>query len=137
MFGSKGDCFGHFNQPYGVAINHNNGNLVISEIGGNRIQIFSSRGEFLRAFNGDEGGPGGRLGSPCGLAIDKLGTIVVCDNIKFRVQIFSSEGEPLMMWGGTEGNEPGQFSYSKTPVIDAEGNIIIVEDGNCRLQIFG
>jgi len=90
-FGSEGNENGQFNDPRGIAIN-SKGNIFVSDNENNRIQIFSSEGEFISTF-GSKGGDDGQFVNPYGLFIDSNDHIFVCDYENDRIQIFDSEGK--------------------------------------------
>lgn len=70
-FGSEGKAQGQLRNPYGIA-NDKEGNLIISEVGNHRVQIFTIGGVVLRMF-GTRGPQPGQLDSPFGVAVNLEG----------------------------------------------------------------
>ena len=52
-FGKFGDGPAEFKFPWGVAMDRNSGNIVVSDTHNHRIQVFSQHGIFLKAFDSD------------------------------------------------------------------------------------
>ena len=54
----------------------------------NRLSIFHTDGEFIKSIGKEENGPL-QFDGPHGLAVDKEGTLYVCDTFNHRIQIFT------------------------------------------------
>jgi len=131
-FGSNGNGNGQFYSPYGVTIN-STGNIFVSDIDNNRIQIFDFEGNFLSTF-GSEGNENGQFNYPRGITGNSKGDILVCDESNHRIQIFDFEGKFVSAFG-SKGKGNGQFSYPEGICVDFNDNIYICEYGNNRIQI--
>lgn len=116
--GGESETGGRFRFPFGVAVNTTGdggvpaGTVYVADAFNNRIQAFSSAGQFQRAFGADVGGAGvdvctvatscvggtegpgaGELQTPIGIAIDQSnGNVYVTDAFNRRVDIFSATG---------------------------------------------
>jgi hypothetical protein len=116
--GSESVEGGHFSFPRGVAINTTGnggvpaGSVYVVDTFHNRVQVFSSTGQFQRAFGADVGGPeidictvaascasgtagsaAGQLGTLRGIAIDQAnGNVYLTDESNRRVDVFSAAG---------------------------------------------
>ena len=77
----------------------------------------------------------GGLDEPRGVAINKMGEVVVTEEDKHCVSVFSSHGVKLRSFG-TPGSGHGQFNYPSGVAVDGEGNILVVDGGNHRIQKF-
>jgi len=134
FLGTSGTGNGQLNKPSDAAIDAA-GNVWIADRQNNRIQKFSSNGEYLAQF-GSYGSADGQLFAPTALAIDAQGNIWVADGGNRRVQKFNSKGEFLLKFG-SQGTGNGQFSsYGPRGIaIDAQGNIW-VSDYSSRIQKF-
>ena len=71
----------------------------------------------------------GGLASPCGVAVDGKGQIIVVEFNGYRVSIFSASGEKIRTFG-VRGSAPGQFTNPRGVAIDCDGNLL-VGDGLC------
>ena len=66
-FGQRGSSAGVLKEPWGVAVNERD-EIVVTEQGNNRVQVFSSDGTYLRSF-GRKGNKQGEFNYPRGITI--------------------------------------------------------------------
>jgi DNA-binding beta-propeller fold protein YncE len=86
-WGSKGTADGQFQGPSGLSIDAND-NIYVTDKNNNRIQIFTSDGQFLTKF-GETGSGDGQLSGPEGVGVDKeSGAVYVADTGNSRIQLF-------------------------------------------------
>jgi probable HAF family extracellular repeat protein len=131
-FGSAGQGPGQFvlsAYGIGVAIDPVTENILVSDWGNNRVQIFNSSGVYQSQF-GTFGGGDGQFDGPAGLAIDPTSrNMVVADWGNSRVQIFNSSGGYLSQFG-SPGAGNGTFYEPQVIAIDpASHNIIVGAEG--------
>ena len=82
---------GQLQAPYAVAIDSTSHNIVVADRDNDRVQVFSSAGEFLSRI-GTFGSGNGQFDLPEGVAIDPSShNIVVTDRLNGRVQIFAPQ----------------------------------------------
>ena len=133
-FGTKpGSSVGMFNSPWGVAVNARD-EIAVTDWFNNRVQIFSSDGNYLRSF-GRPGNKNGEFNFPRGIAFHKNGNIFVVDNGNARIQIFSGEGKYVSSFGG-KGSLDSQLSGPSGLSVDSDGNIIVADTGDKLIKIF-
>lgn len=133
-FGSNGSQDGQLKSPGGVTID-SAGNIWLADTGNDRIQKFSSSGEFLAKF-GSTGSGNGQLEEPLGIFADSKGFIWVADTGNNRVQKFSTSGEFVKSIGST-GTATGQFDEPVGVAVGPGGGVLFVADrGNDRVQVF-
>ena len=145
--------------PWGVAVNHL-GEIYVSDWRNDRIQKFSSQGEYILKW-GEHGSNEGQFNRPAGLCVDGEGWIYVADWHNDRVQVFDAEGSYLgelngdatmSKWGAQllEANPlmEGFRQTAKYPELegklyrprsvrsDTMGRIFIVDSCKGRLQIY-
>lgn len=72
---------------------------------------------------------------PWGIAITKVGELVVSESGKNRVSIFSPSGKRLLSFGAY-GSGNGKFSSLRGVAVDNTGNILVVDKFNFRIQKF-
>ena len=133
-FGQRGSAAGMLSKPWGVAVNERN-EIVVTEVGNNRFQVFSSDGTFLRSFGG-KGDKQGELNSPAGIGFDVNNeNILVVDNVNGRVQLFSEQGEYLNHFGG-KGNLDHQLRNPLGLSLNCDGNVIVADSHNKLVKIF-
>ena len=132
-FGSKGSSVGMFNFPWGVAVNARD-EIAVTDHENQRVQIFSSDGNYLRTF-GRKGIKSGEFNYPTGIAFHKNGNMFVADYGNHRIQIFSGEGEYISSFGG-KGSLDSQLSNPCGLSVDSDGNIIVADAGNKLIKIF-
>ena len=110
------------------------GKLFVSDRDAHLIKVYNSNGRFLNEF-GTHGTGDGELNHPTGLAVDKMGHLLVCSLHNHRVQVFTLSGKFVAKFG-EYGKELGQiFSPSSVSVLK-NGRIVVCEFENRRLQIF-
>ena len=94
QFDEKGSGNGKSNQPYGIAADPISGNLYVSEVANNRVQIFSLTGGFIAAF-GSPGSGAGQLSIPEGVAVAPSGGVYLADSANRRVAEWGPAGPAL------------------------------------------
>ena len=90
-FGSTGKQNGQFNCASSICCNNRN-EIIVSDYGNHRIQIFSEDGEFLHTF-GSYGMNSNQLSWPRGICTDWQDNIFVAYNN--RISIFDFKGTPI------------------------------------------
>jgi DNA-binding beta-propeller fold protein YncE len=125
---------GNFGAPFAAAVDKE-GNLYVSDMLNNRIEVFDAEGTFVRAF-GKIGDAVGEFGRPKGVAVDSDGHIWVVDAALDRVTIFGNQGTVLMGFG-THGKIASQFKGLVGITIDKSNRVFTVEQyPTGRVQIF-
>jgi len=124
-FGPSGSAPGEFNSPWGIDTNAA-GDVYVADSGNSRIQVFDSKGSFLRLWAPPS--------SPEKIAVDPQGSVYVVgsDNHIYR---FDSNDQLVDMWG-SNGSGPGQFRHPNGIDVDAEGYVYISDAENHRIQRF-
>ena len=138
---------GEFNCPWGVAVTEDSKYVVVSELKGARLQVFSLKISdnatmfelnFERVIGTDQ------LNSPRGLALRNVGTkqtVLVAEWGVHRVTEWFLDGEPdtaVNTYGtGKCGNDEGQLNApTDVAVLPTSGDITICEEGNNRISVF-
>ncbi len=86
QFGERGDQFGQFDKPKGVATD-SYGNVYVVDSFFSVVQIFNRDGKLLLFFGG-RGDSAGFLSNPAGIAIDANNRIYVANGLNFRVEVY-------------------------------------------------
>ena len=115
--------------PKGVAINQR-GEVVVSDIDGHSVSVFSPSGVKLRSF-GTRGSGHGQFQSPCGVAVDGEGNILVADYNNNRIQKFSVEGQFLAVVG-IKGGPP---ELSPIDIAISNNKVYVADFLNHRIQV--
>ncbi len=84
---NPGNQDGKFNYPWAMKVDMS-GNLFITELNNNRIQIFDLNGNYIAKW-GIQGSGNGEFFNPTGIAIDSLGNIYILDQGNNRIQKFA------------------------------------------------
>ena len=133
-FGQQGSAAGMLSYPWGVAVNERN-DIAVTDVGNDRIQVFSSDGTYLRSF-GRKGDKQGELNWPRGIAFDiKNENILVVDNGNHRVQLFNEQGVYLSQFGG-KGNFGHHLMHPHGLSVNCDRNIIVADSHNKLVKIF-
>jgi len=96
---------GVFWGPRAIAFTQD-GNLLVTDTGNKRVQVFDVNGAGVTQFGGD-GVEDGYFDEPVGIAVDKDGNIYVADTWNQRIQKFSPDYQFLKSWPvpGWEGQD--------------------------------
>jgi RHS repeat-associated protein len=132
-FGSTGSSNGQFKQPRDVAVD-SSGNVWVADTNNNRVQEFSSSGEYLRQF-GSEGAGNGQFKGPANIAFAANGNLWVTDSLNDRVEEFSPTGEYIAQFGA-KGTGNGQFTEPVGIAIASSGNIWVTDARDYRVEEF-
>jgi sugar lactone lactonase YvrE len=84
-------------QPTNLALDQQ-GHLLVSDTGGNVVQIYDVDGKFIRTI-GRQGVAPGLFARPKGISVDREGHVYVVDAATQVVQIFDMEGHLLLFFG--------------------------------------
>jgi tripartite motif-containing protein 2/3/tripartite motif-containing protein 71 len=134
-FGTYGSGPGQFVSPSGVAVDNLDNILVVDE-DSNRIQKFTSEGQFLASV-GTEGVEPLQFDRPMDIAFDTLSKkVFVVDSESHRVQVLNSDLTLCNIIGGQRGSNDGQLTFPLGVACDSTGNVYIADSGNNRIQVF-
>ncbi len=111
VLGLPVQSIGGVDAPWGVAIGKG-GQMVVSDLDGYCVTVFSPAGERLMSFGSRGYGPG-QFESPCGVTFDHHGNILVTDCENHRIQKFSAADGHFLGEVGSFGGKPLQFSYPR------------------------
>ncbi len=112
---------GYFEKPRDVAVDPK-GNIVVTDqkAGKHRVQVFNSKGNFLRSFAGEGSGPG-QINWPHGLAFGSKRRILVTDVANKRVNLYLHSGKFV--------KSLGQNSPNAAKLITPHGLAVDPDDG--------
>jgi len=123
----------YFNTPLGIALD-SNGNVYVADRGNDRIQKFTSTGQFITKW-GSRGGRDAQFLGPGGIAIDNDSNVYVADSFNHRIQKFTSNGEFVTNFGSF-GSGDGEFMIPFGVAIDSSGHFYVTDTWNHRIQKF-
>ena len=124
---------GGINRPWGVAVNQR-GEIIVVELDGHCMSIFSPSGEKIRTF-GSKDSVQGQFSGPCGVAVDGDGNVLVVDRENHRIQKFTGDGKFLTAVG-RRGNKHLEFSNPVGVTINHRNRKVYISDtNNHRIQI--
>ncbi|XP_002737714.1 E3 ubiquitin-protein ligase TRIM32-like [Saccoglossus kowalevskii] len=135
QYGKVIKCFGRkeLHNPYGIAINHNNGIVYVVDSSAHCIRLYKmSDYEYIRSV-GEEGEGSCQFEDPQFIAINSKGCIIVSDAGNSRIQVLTSDGVFMFAFGGYP-NEMIDWPWGITT--DESDNIYICEYNYNRLQKF-
>jgi len=135
--GKKGSRPGHFQNIWGLAIDHDNDRILIVDSANYRVQSWSLSEQSFLSCIGQHGSGGIKLNYPHGIAIDKHHRrIVIADTHHNRLVFLSSIDLSLLFSVGKEGTQPGEFDWPFCVAIDDDRQRVIVVDSlNHRVQV--
>jgi DNA-binding beta-propeller fold protein YncE len=131
-WGTQGSGPGQLNLPTNLAFSPDGSRLYVTELGGNRVSMFTPTGEFIGGW-GSLGTAPGQFDHPFGIAVDAVGNVLVADVLNSRVQVFTGDGVYLSSFG-TLGGAPGQFNQPAGLYFDSSWNLYVADQLNNRIQ---
>jgi DNA-binding beta-propeller fold protein YncE len=133
QFGGSGSGNGQFNEPLGVAVDPNNGDVYVADRVNARVEKFDSNGNYMSQF-GSYGTGNGQFHIPLGLGVDPgSGDVYVTDS-NDRVEKFDSNGNYLSKFG-SYGSGNGQFVVPEGVAVDrSNGDVYVADLGNNRVE---
>ena len=109
-------------------VSHGN-RYFVSDCNGNCIKVFSDQGDFLYQF-GRKGTRNGEFRCSKGLAVDKSGRLVVCDEENHRIQLFQLDGTFCCKFG----TKPS-FNRPVSVAVLSDGKFAITQFGGDNVQL--
>lgn len=103
--------------PTNLTLDSANGRLLVSDTGGNAVQIYDLDGKYLRTIGG-AGVAAGRFARPKGVAVDRHGLTYVVDAATQVVQIFDTEGRLLLFFAQAGASTQGEVILPTVVKVD-------------------
>jgi len=107
---------GEFQGPHAIAIDPRNQNILVSDFGNGRVQIFDNDGNFIREF-----GAADTNFVPGALRVDSFGAIYVSNTVDGSLRIYSEYGSPVI-YGTIEG-----WVYDKDTGLPIDNAMVAVQ----------
>jgi DNA-binding beta-propeller fold protein YncE len=104
-------------QPTNLAVDQEGRRLLVSDTGGNAVQVYDLDGKFLRTI-GRQGVAPGMFARPKGVAVDKHGYAYVVDAATQVVQIFDTEGRLLLPFAQAGASTAGEVILPASVKVD-------------------
>lgn len=134
FFGSSGSEPGQFgNNPGQIAAEPGNGNLLVTDTGNGRVEVFSTDAGGNPSFLTTLGA--GTLVTPVGIAVDQgTGAIYVSDSGAGKIFRFTSDGAPTPTYtlDGTFTNPTELGSFASTLAVDPTTHDLLVADSGSQ-----
>jgi DNA-binding beta-propeller fold protein YncE len=118
---------GMFFFPNGLAV-AKNGDVYVADGNNRRVQVFNSKGEFLRFVD--------TSGVPRGVVLDSQQRLYVVDALANAVSVYDTKGKQITQFG-ERGFGPGQFNYPNDIALDQGGHIYVTDRENNQVQVWG
>ncbi|SLM29560.1 exported hypothetical protein [Desulfamplus magnetovallimortis] len=109
-------------------------NVYMTSYHGDRIQVFSKNGSFIRTI-GSEGIAEGQFVNVRTITMDSEGNIYATDSGNQRIQKLDNE-EKFQFAIGCSGSGSGQFINPEKIVIGPDNRVYVADSSNKRVQIF-
>ena len=124
-FGKYGRNDGQFIKPLGVALDRK-GNILVADCWNNRIQKFTSEGQFLTSVY--------PKCSPIDIALN-ANKVYVLGTGSHNVQVLNSD-LTFSNTFGSKGSGKGQFNNPNGIACDSTGRVYVADTNNHRIQVF-
>jgi DNA-binding beta-propeller fold protein YncE len=135
-----------FREPVGLAVD-GVGRLYVADRAAHRIRVVDASGEvrtLAGSLPGDVDGPGraAQFNSPHGLAVDRLGGVLVADAGNNRVRRISPLGTVTTVAGGAAGHSDGSarlatFRAPEAVAVGENGEFWVADTGNHCIRRIG
>ena len=131
-FGQRGLNPGSFDTPEALALNSSKEKLFITS--DNRVQVFTTSGQFLRVFN-HFSSASHKLVTPIGIWCTPDGHVLVSSYGTHCVYVLKEDGTHVsVIKGSYQGRE--RFVFPAGVIVRDNGNIVIASSGNHQLAVF-
>jgi tripartite motif-containing protein 71 len=127
-------------QPEGIDVDRD-GNVLVNEIGENRINLFDANGNLISTW-GSSGGDIGQFSHPHGNEVEDENNqsasevfVYIADQNNDRIQKFSKDGTFITAWG-EQGEGNGQFLHTHGIDLDSDGNVYVSDRDQPSIQKF-
>ena len=122
-----GNSVGQFNNPWGVEVDKQTGNIYVADHSNSRVKIYDENFNYLSNF--------GKIVSALCIAISKEKVFVSQDGLG-SFSVFDMKGT-LLKQIGTTGSGNGQFKNPRAVAInESNDDIYVCDSTNNRIQIF-
>jgi DNA-binding beta-propeller fold protein YncE len=134
--GSRGKGNGQFNQPFGVAVDPNDGSVYVADLNNHRVVKFDSSGHFLYTISP----PYAYYLSY--IAVDAQGDIYMVNSSPVISQPstvfrYDNQGNYVSRFSGTGTNcAAGDLGILRGIAVGADGNLYIADSSNKCIQVF-
>jgi DNA-binding beta-propeller fold protein YncE len=103
--------------PTNLALDQQAGQILVSDTGGNTVQIYGLDGKYVRSI-GRAGVAPGMFARPKGLAVDRQGITYVVDAATQVVQLFDTEGRLLLYFAQAGASSQGDVVLPTVVKVD-------------------
>ena len=110
------------------------GLVYVSELGGDRVQVFTDRGDRIRELRGNHT-PAGSFDGAAGVLVAPGGDVYVADFYNHRVVRFGADGRFRNVVGAPGRVLPGRLHYP-TDLDWLDGQLVVADAYNNRIQLF-
>ncbi len=132
-WGEEGSGRAAFDRIADMAVSPD-GMVYVTDSGNNRVQVFTSTGNYVGQWGG-RGKAKGRFKGPGSIAVSDDGTVYVADGGNSRIESFTPDGDFLRKFG-SEGSGSGEFTWLAGIDIGPQGDIYAVDSFNQRVEVF-
>ena len=120
-FGSYGKGQGQFIRPCDIAINDTTGNIAVADSGNNRVQLFNSEGEYVKAISAKE------LIAPTSVAFTRSSDLIV---IAFhKIFCFNESGKFVKSITNKHLKEPDYLTIAR------DGRMVVCDRGDNTIKV--
>ena len=128
-FGRKGNGYGQFSYPWDVATNDNI-EILVSDTGNKRIQLFCSNGVFLRMFEFPQNY------IPRGVIFDQFARIIVTSNTNSTVYRVSPDFSDSHCFTANQQSDENITMRLQKVLVDDEGTIVMSDSYNQCIYMY-
>ncbi|XP_070567338.1 tripartite motif-containing protein 2-like [Ptychodera flava] len=120
-------CFGQeqLKTPQGLAVSPVNGNVYVTDCGGNCVRVYTQDGKYLKSF-GSEGKGHAQFKWPWCITASNSGLVFIADSCNHRVQVFGTDDQYLYSFGNQNGE--GQMKYPRGIALENDRHVYVSDN---------
>ncbi|KAI6660200.1 E3 ubiquitin-protein ligase TRIM71-like [Oopsacas minuta] len=118
---------GELNYPTGIAIHYQTGNIYIADMNNNRVQVYTSNGDYLFMFSG-------KMNKPIGICISQ-NKVFVTQWQGHCINMYELKGKLIKSVGSYRKGEAQSSFPNALDVSDRNSNVYVCDCSNNQVQI--
>ncbi len=133
-WGTSGSGDANLQNPKGVAVNEDTGDIYVADTANDRIVRYDADGRLLGTF-GSTPVNGAPLDGPWDVAVNENDWVYVADTGNDRIVRYNADGTGGATWGSS-GSGNLRFASPKGIDVDTGGDVWVADSGNDKIKVY-